>query len=295
MNAPYAPNRHPAVSYAPWQAELRLAFDYRAEQARTVLATRQSTGPLRVQKALWPEPTGVCHVILLHPPAGIAGGDELQIAVTVGRDAHALLTTPGAGKWYKSDGRPARQQIALSVAAGGLLEWLPQEVMLFDQAIAHSQTHIHLAETAAFIGWEILVIGRPARAERYAHGQYRSHLLLTRAGRLLLDDRLAFDGGDRWLASPLGLAGQAVSGMLLAVPPIHRRDESLLDQDIAVLRDLIARMQMPLVVTRLDDVVVARYLGADPRQAMDGFAALRAKLRRHWFGLGEELPRIWRT
>jgi urease accessory protein len=292
VNAPYISAPTP---YTPWHAELRLVFSHSPAQSRTVLSTRQSSGPLRVQKALWPEPTGVCHIILLHPPAGIAGGDELRIEVTVGVDAHAVLTTPGAGKWYKSDGRPALQQIQLAVEAGGLLEWLPQEVMLYDQAIARSQTQISLDETAAFIGWEILVIGRPARGEVYAQGRYDSHLALRRAGRLLVDDRLAFVGADRWLTSPLGLGGQAVSGLMLAVPPVARRGESLLDQDIGVLRDLIARMQMPLQVTRLDDVLVVRYLGADPRQAMDGFAGVRAKLRRHWFGLGEELPRIWRT
>ncbi len=294
MNAPYTP-----VVYTPWHALLELAFtrqpDGAALGARTVLTRRRSIGPLRVQKALWPEPTGVCHVILIHPPAGIAGGDSLEVSVKVGADAHALLTTPGAGKWYKSDGRTAQQHIALDVAAGAVLEWLPQEVMLFDQAIARSQTRIQLHETAAFIGWELLVIGRPARGEVFAQGQYHSHLALWRGTRLLVDDRLTFGGSDRWLSSPLGLDGRAVSGLMLAVPPSQRRDEALLDQDIAVLRDLIARMQMPLVVTRLDDVLVARYLGADPRQAMDGFAAIRAKLRRHWFGLGEELPRIWRT
>jgi len=294
VNAPYTP-----VVYTPWHALLELEFarqpDGAALGARTVLTKRRSIGPLRVQKALWPEPTGVCHVILIHPPAGIAGGDRLEICVKVGADAHALLTTPGAGKWYKSDGRAAQQQIALTAAAGAVLEWLPQEVMLYDQAIARSQTRIQLHETAAFIGWEILVIGRPARGEQFAQGQYHSHLALWRGTRLLVDDRLAFAGADRWLSSPLGLDGQAVSGLMLAVPPVARRDEALLDQDIAVLRDLIARMQMPLVVTRLDDVLVVRYLGADPRQAMDGFSGIRAKLRRHWLGLNEELPRIWRT
>lgn len=294
MNAPYTP-----VPYTPWHALLELEFapqpDSSALGGRTVLSKRRSIGPLRVQKALWPEPTGICHVILIHPPAGIAGGDSLEVSVKVAAHAHALLTTPGAGKWYKSDGRPAQQQIALDVAADAVLEWLPQEAMLFDQAIARSQTVIRLEETAAFIGWEILVIGRPARGEQFDAGQYHGHLALWRAGRLLVDDRLAFSGGDRWLSSPLGLDGQAVSGLMLAVPPVHRREEAVLDQDIAVLRDLIARMQMPLVVTRLDDVLVARYLGTDPRQAMDGFSGIRAKLRRHWFDLAEELPRIWRT
>ncbi|WP_410210950.1 urease accessory protein UreD [Aquirhabdus sp.] len=289
------PSHH---AHTPWQARLELGFSSQVDShvpTRTVLHHRKSIGPLRVQKALWPEKTGVCHVIMIHPPAGIAGGDELHIEVVVGQQAHAVLTTPGAGKWYKSDGRLAKQTIHLDVEHDGFLEWLPQEIMLFDQAIAQSQTTITLHDSAAFIGWDILVIGRKARDENFLHGHYCSHLSLLRQGRLCIDDRLILNGGDRWLTSPLGLNGHSVSGMMLAVPPIHRRDESLLAQDVQVLRDLIMMMQMPLVVTLLDGVLVARYLGMDARQAMDGFAGVRAKLRRRWFDLSEELPRIWRT
>jgi urease accessory protein len=287
-------------THVPWQASLALEFSPQIDRnnsasQRTVLSHRKSIGPLRVQKALWPEPTGVCHVIMIHPPAGIAGGDELNIQVTVASHAHAVLTTPGAGKWYKSDGRLARQTINLHIDDDGFLEWLPQENMLFDEAIAQSEVTISMHENAAFIGWDILVIGRHARQERFLQGRYHSHLSLIRHGRLCIDDRLIITGGDRWLNSPLGLNGLSVSGMMLAVPPVHKRDERLLDQDIQVLRDLIMMMQMPLAVTLLDGVVVARYLGMDARQAMDGFAGLRAKLRRRWFDLSEELPRIWRT
>jgi urease accessory protein len=54
-------------------------------------------------------------------------------------------------------------------------------------------------------------------------------------------------------------------------------------------------MQMPLQLTRLGHVLVARYLGDDPRQCMDGFAGLRARCRRLWWQLDEEMPRIWKT
>jgi len=125
-----------------WKAELALGFERRG--AKSVLAARRHDGPLALQKPLYPEGEGVCHAIVLHPPGGIAGGDELEIAARVGEGAHALLTTPGAGKWYRSAGAWARQSLGFEVARGACLEWLPQETIVFDGALAGMRSEVRL-------------------------------------------------------------------------------------------------------------------------------------------------------
>src|SRR5262245_45979258 len=139
-----------------WQAELRLGFT--SEGGRTVLRERRSEGPLVVQKPLYPEGETICHAIVVHPPGGIAGGDRLSLHARCDKDAQALLTTPGAGKWYRSAGPWAEQQLAFDVA--GSVEWLPRETIVFDGALASFQTNVSLDGNASFIGWEIVCLGR---------------------------------------------------------------------------------------------------------------------------------------
>src|SRR2546423_15456645 len=117
---------------ASWKARLSLSFA--RDGNRSVLAERSHEGPLVVQKPLYPEGDTVCHTILVHPPGGIAGGDELRIEARVGAAAHTLLTTPAAGKWYRSAGPWAQQRVRLDGGAGPSVQWLPQESILFDGA-----------------------------------------------------------------------------------------------------------------------------------------------------------------
>ncbi|ATO20446.1 Urease accessory protein UreD [Acinetobacter sp. LoGeW2-3] len=278
-----------------WFARLQLGFEADASTGRTILQHRRHEGPVRVQKMLWPEKTGVCHAIIVHPPAGIAGGDHLSFDMKVGPHAHGLVTTPGAGKWYKTNLKQAYQHIDIRVEEQGIFEWLPQETMLFDGANAHASTTIQLDQTASFIGWDMLVIGRQARSEQFEQGGYRSRFLLYRGSKLLVADQLKFFGQDRWLKSCLGMNGHAVMGSFWAVPPEKYRASFYLDEHLDLIRELIMRMDVPVTLTLLDDVITARYLGDDVRQCHDAFAAIRARLRRYWFGLDEEFPRIWRT
>ena len=291
MNQLVATEVKPAVQY--WFAQLELGF--KGAENRTVLEHRKHHGPVRVQKMLWPEKTGVCHAIIVHPPAGIAGGDHLTFQMSAEQAAHALVTTPGAGKWYKTNQKQAFQHIDITVKDASIFEWLPQETMLFNGAHANSETRVILEDAASFIGWDMLVLGCQARHETFIEGSYQNRFQLYRNNKLLVTDRLSFSGNDRWLSSCLGMNGHAVMASFWAVPPEKFRSKFYLDQQIDQIRELIMRMDIKVTLTLLDDVVTARYLGDDVRQCHDAFAAIRAKLRRDWFDLDEEFPRIWRT
>lgn len=268
---------------AEWRAELELGFERRGE--RTALARRKHDGPLVVQKPLYPEGDAVCHAIVVHPPAGIAGGDELALSVQSGAGAHALLTTPGAGKWYRSSGPWARQSLRFQIERGAALEWLPQETIVFDGARADLRSEIRLAQGATYLGWEILCLGRTGSGERFERGECRLDTSVFVDERLIWLERGGFAGGDALLRSPAGFAGFPVCGTMTAVGPIS-------DAVLAACRGVEADGG---AVTRLPGLLVARYLGASGGAARRYFSALWRLLRPAFSGRAALDPRIWAT
>ncbi|MEK7322133.1 MAG: urease accessory protein UreD [Pseudomonadota bacterium] len=268
-----------------WRARLDLGFESRG--GRTVLASRRHHGPLRVQRPFYPEGERVCHVYLLHPPGGLVGGDELVIDVAVNAGASALLTTPAAGKFYRSNGVVARQAQRLRVEQAATLEWLPQESILFDGAHAELSTRVELAAGACFIGWEITVLGRPGAGERFAHGALRQRIELWREGQPLYLERARYEEGAAVLGAPWGLAGHAVSGSLLCVCD----GVELLEQ----VREAVAPAAGLFSATRLDGMMVCRYLGDHADEARRCFETVWTVLRPALLQRPACAPRIWAT
>ena len=267
-----------------WKASLSLGFSFLDH--KTVLTEKKHDGPLVVQKPLYPEGADVCHAIIVHPPGGIAGGDELALQARTGAGACALLTTPGAAKWYRSAGPRATQSLNFEVR--GQLEWLPQETIVFDGALAETDTEVELGAGAGLIGWDIVCLGRTGSGERFTRGSYRTSIRIRREGKLLWLERGRIDGGGKLLDSPAGLAGSPVFGTLFAAFSNFGRK---------MLEEL--REQTPNsgrgAVTLLPGILLARYLGDSSEAARHYFIALWRILRPALTGREAAEPRIWRT
>ena len=271
-----------------WQARLELGFELGAEG--TGLVRRRHVGPLRVQKPLHPEGPALCHAIVLHPPAGIAGGDELRIDADVGPGAQALLTTPGAGKWYRTEGAWAEQLVTVRIGAGGTAEWLPQENIVFDGAFARMRNTVELAEGARFIGVETFCLGRRASGESYRSGRMTLATDIRLRGKPLWHERGRIDGGSPLMDTPIGLAGFTVCSTILAAGTDIDADT------LAACRAATSsETDAQYGVSALPHLFVGRYIGHSTEAARHWFVALWQHLRPAFIGRTAALPRIWNT
>jgi urease accessory protein len=232
--------------------------------------------------------------VLVHPPGGIVGGDALHLAISLAAEAHALVTTPGATRFYRSAGAEASQSLEVVASAGSRLEWLPLETIAYSGCEATNRMRFELGAGAEMIGWDVTALGLPASARPFEAGRFAQAIELP--GRWL--ERATIDAGDtRLLDSPLGWAGRRVlatmwfaSGDALAAP----RREALL----AAAREVAH--SHPLQATTgatapHDDVVVVRALADRVEPAM----ALLRGVWRAWrplaWALAATAPRVWAT
>jgi urease accessory protein len=285
-----------------WRARLALGFE--ARDARTRLTHRAHVGPLLVQRAFYPEgpvaTTGAadgaaepCHVYIIHPPGGIASGDDLRLDVDVRAGAHALLTTPAAAKFYRRGSAGlARVEQALRIESG-VLEWLPQESIFYPDAAAELLTIVRLPDPpapAVFMGWEMACLGLPACEQDLNHGSLQLRLELWRGRAPLLLERLNISQPS--LAARWGLGGHVAFGTALAWPA------GKAELDLAL--EVIARQsgdcaQLLLACTLIDGVLVCRATARRTDRLKQAFVNWWQALRPVLLAREAVIPRIWST
>lgn len=278
-----------------WLGSLNLALGRNGD--KTVVKSKQQTGPYTVQRALYPEASpnqGICHLIVLHPPGGLVEGDTLALNVECRENSHALITTPSAGKVYQCEHSDAGQAQQFFLHAGAKLEWFPQEMILYNQSLSALKTEIDLTDDAQFCGWEILCLGREIAQDYFAQGRVMQTIELRRNSKPLLIERLSIDNADGSEQNNIrsqnwGLANQSVTGTFIMTGVSKQQ----LDLARACIDDAHAELHIGL--TLLGDVLVCRGLSQQSRHLKNAFTEIWSALRCDVLGVEPHEPRIWRT
>ena len=272
-----------------WHAEL--ALDYRVEAERCV-ARYHHSGPLRILQNLYPEGNSICHNVLVHPPGGLVGGDTLKLNITVGADAHGLVTTPGATRFYRSEGPVATQDTTLRLEAGARLEWLPLEAICYDACHAVNRVRLELAPGAQCLGWDITALGLPHAQLPFVKGSLEQHLeipgIWLERGTLRADDQRLMNG-------PTGLDGHRCLATLFFAsgsPWSRAEKEVLLDSARTALQghSLAATAG---ATSPNGHTLVLRVLAPTVEPAMQLLRTVRKQWRTQAWQLAGADPRIW--
>lgn len=260
---------------------------FAAKGGTTRLSELDQRSPLRV---LFPragnnEPP---HAAVTTVSGGLVGGDTMRIEVAIGPGAKAVAIGQAAEKIYRSAGPDSRVDIVLDVAAGGWLEWLPQETILFDGARLDRRTRIDIEPEGRAMAGECIVFGRLARDEVMRRGLVRDRWEVRCGGRLVWADSLAVDNDIlAVLDAPSGFAGARACATAVYVGP----DAA---SHLEAAKELAAGDDgVRAGATLVNGVLVARWLSADPMALRRAFADWWIAMRKRAGGLPENLPRLW--
>lgn len=274
-----------------WHAELDLAYTFAAQ--RTV-ARHSHTGPLRVLQSLYPEGDAICHHVLVHPPGGLVGGDTLDIRITADANSHALVTTPGATRYYRSAGESAVQRTHITLSGQARLEWLPLESIAYDQCLAENHLRLAVAPQAEFMGWDITAFGLPHASLPFAQGSFLQHIEVP---GIWLERGLVQAADARLMNGPLGLAGHRCMASLFFVTG-SRLENGRRDAALELTREVISKhalRQTAGVTCPNAQVMVVRVLAPLVEPAVDLLRQIWAGWRTHFWQLPLVNPRIWST
>ena len=253
----------------------RLADLYQSDPCRALLPS--------------PDPGEPITAVLITTAGGLTGGDRLKLSVAVEQGATALCTPQAAEKIYRSpDDTAAALDLMLDVAADAALEWLPQEMILFDGARLERRISVSLKSDSRLLAGDITVFGRIARGERFASGGLFDRWQVRRDGRLLWTDATRLDGDTTAvLDHPAGFAGAAAQAVILYQGP----DAAGARDRLRALEDHEAGCEWGATV--IDGLLLVRLLDADAARLRRQFARLWSALR-PGLGLRPVMPRLWK-
>jgi urease accessory protein len=284
-----------------WLASLELQLGH--SSYGTQLTKTKRCGPLTIQKAFYPEGRDCAHLYLLHPPAGIVSGDELHVSIDVQQNAHTLVTTPGANRFYRartdlSIGDPKQTQITqISLDADAKCEHFPLETIVYNRANGVNNVEVRLQQSSVYCGWDMTCLGLPSSSEDFSHGRFTQLNTLYRDDILIYHDKVLIEPSSNIQQHAAGLAGNTVFGTFLACASEKQVSHEQRTQLIAQLRDVIEKHSASslISITDIRQLLVMRYLGQQAHQCKTLFIELWKLVRPVYMEKQGVQPRIWFT
>ena len=272
-----------------WHARLDLKYT-RKELTSQVKFVHE--GPLRILRSLYPEGPNICHNVLIHPPSGLVGGDTLDITINAQDASHALITTPGATRFYKSESEWATQRVNVTLNNAARLEWLPLESIAFSGCKARNHCTFDLQDNSQLMAWDVTALGMPSADLPFESGLIEQHFELKGhwldKGRIRADDQSL-------LNSPIGLDQKKCLATLVFASATNLNQQER-DQLLFLAREVTASCALGMhagATSPNEHIVVVRMLSDLVEPTMNDIRRIWLSWRSELWGLNPVMPRIW--
>ena len=245
---------------------------------------------------------GRCEVPILHTAGGLVGGDALSVDMALQPGSRALITSVAAQKVYGSAGRSiinpkgqwTEQTVDCTLADNSDLEWFPQEVIIYANALHHQSLNVNLGRNTSFFSAEIARLGRSASNETIENGCLKSELCIKRCvnkeEKWELIDRLLTN--QQSFEHVHGLAHSPVLGTLVWISPSALPTEQMTGL-LNNARDQRQGLEGTMRCGPLEQGFIARYVGDSTRDARFWFSRIW-RLTRELRSLSHpDIPRSW--
>ncbi len=266
-----------------------LSFSFVDQNGRTVIKDKRHLGPLIIQRPYYQE-INRPSVLILHPPGGVAGGDQLELKVSFKPGSKGMISTPSATKFYRSENRLASQIQTIHLSEASEAEWLPQETLFFNCCKVNNHLKFELdSPNNRLIAWDIVGLGRPASGEGFEQGELIQSLELRIAEKLIFMDRLMLVPESGVLKSIAGLDSHTLFATALFYHNDAESQKKLLEE--------LQKIEWPLLVgvTLLDNLIVLRTLANELDEMKSVLFKAWTIARPSVLGLPVVKPRIWNT
>lgn len=172
-----------------------LEVNYVRQDQKTIISRANCTSPWHLFPPVYLDETGSAYTLLLNPSGGLVGGDRLSIDMSLGPQAHVIISTPSANRVYRSFSEASHsvQTIRIAVGAGAILEWVPEHTIPFAGSRFRQAINISLAPGATVLLWDAIASGRMAQGERWAFASLDNEITIATASGASLIERYSLD------------------------------------------------------------------------------------------------------
>lgn len=157
---------------------------------KSIATSQFHSRALKIIRPHYLDDTGQVYYIIVNPGGGYVGGDAYRIRVDVAAGASCLLADQSAAKVYRTPGDFVVQNIDFTVGEGAVLEYIPNQLILYRGADFRQHLTARVHENGSLFFSDIITPGWSPDGGSFLYRQARLRNVVHVGGDLEVVDNL---------------------------------------------------------------------------------------------------------